>query len=106
MLANHKKMPECREKACPASAFLLVFSSASPASAFRYQGQSGTADHGLVGITWLRCVVRKETISISGLEKKDFFPSHLTLSQDLLITVCCAAERKKAGNKREGNKCT
>ncbi len=38
-------MLECQEKVSPASAFLLVV---SPASAFRYQGQSGTDGHGLV----------------------------------------------------------
>jgi hypothetical protein len=33
------------EKFSPASAFRPVFNSLSPASAFRHQGQSGTAGH-------------------------------------------------------------
>ena len=41
-------MPESWEKVSMASAFLLVVNSVNPASAFRHQGQSGTAGHGLV----------------------------------------------------------
>ncbi len=41
-------MPECPKKVCPASAFLPIFRSLSPASTIRHQGQSGTAGHGLV----------------------------------------------------------
>jgi hypothetical protein len=41
-------MPNSREKLIPASAFLTTVSFFSPISAFRHQGQSGTADHGLV----------------------------------------------------------
>jgi hypothetical protein len=41
-------MPECRnaEKISSASAFSPVVNCLSPASAFRHQGQSGTAGHG------------------------------------------------------------
>jgi hypothetical protein len=41
-------MPECREKGSPASVFLTVVNFVSPASAFRHQGQSLSAGHGLV----------------------------------------------------------
>jgi hypothetical protein len=44
-------MPEYRnagEMASPASLVLPLILRASPASAFRHQCQSGTADHGLV----------------------------------------------------------
>ncbi len=40
-------MPECWRKVSPASAFLPAVNF-GPASAFRHQGQSGTAGHGLV----------------------------------------------------------
>jgi hypothetical protein len=40
-------MPECRKKLILASAFLTVVNFVSPASAFRHQGQSGTAGPGL-----------------------------------------------------------
>ncbi len=36
------------EKVSPASTLLPVVNRASPASAFRHQGQCGTAGHGLV----------------------------------------------------------
>jgi hypothetical protein len=41
-------MPECWRKVSPATAFLPAVNFFSPASAFRHQGQSGTAGHGLV----------------------------------------------------------
>ncbi len=41
-------MPECREKVCPASAFLRMVNCVSPASAFRHHGRSSTAGHALV----------------------------------------------------------
>jgi hypothetical protein len=44
-------MPECWNagvKDSPASAFSTLVNFPSPASAFRHQGQSGTADHKLV----------------------------------------------------------
>jgi hypothetical protein len=41
-------MPECREKrGSSISAFLPEVNFVNPASAFRHQGQSGTAGHGL-----------------------------------------------------------
>ncbi len=43
-----KKLVKCWKKVSLASAFLPVVNCLSPASAFRYQGQSGTAGHGLV----------------------------------------------------------
>ncbi len=48
MLTRYEKMPECREKVNSASAFSPVVSCVSPASAFRYRGQSGIVCHGLV----------------------------------------------------------
>ncbi len=48
MLTNYKYILECREKVSPTSAFLPVICCISPApSAFRYQGQPGTAGCGL-----------------------------------------------------------
>ncbi len=44
-------MPECWNAGVtvsPATAFSALVNFLSPASAFRHQGQSGTADHGLV----------------------------------------------------------
>jgi hypothetical protein len=37
-----------KERVSPASAFLRLVNCVSPASAFRHQGESGTASHGLV----------------------------------------------------------
>jgi hypothetical protein len=42
-------MPEGQTKVSPASAFLQVGNCLSLASAFRHQGQSGTAGQGVVG---------------------------------------------------------
>ncbi len=41
------RMPECMEKVISTSIFLLLANCVIPASAFRYQGQSSTAGHGL-----------------------------------------------------------
>ncbi len=46
--SSNARMPEYWEKVSPASAFLLVVNCVNPAMAFRSQGQSGTAGHGLV----------------------------------------------------------
>jgi hypothetical protein len=42
------EIPECRDKGCPASAFLPSVVCARPALAFRHQDQSGTTGYGLV----------------------------------------------------------
>jgi hypothetical protein len=41
-------MPEYRQKVSPSSAFLSAVNCVNPESAFRHQGQSGTADRRLV----------------------------------------------------------
>ncbi len=53
------------EKSCPASAFLPAVHFFSPASAFRHQGQSGTAGHRLVR----HCPAMAICIRILGNEK-------------------------------------
>jgi hypothetical protein len=84
-------MSERRRKICPALAFFLAVNFFSPSSAFRYQGQSGTASHDCPAMPLIRSITR-----VASFQEKNNSAEHGTDGNFGLFcrNSVCFAEQK------------